>query len=77
MHDLSLEEIGHRGEPDVRVRTHVEPFSGLERDRTHLVEEHERADGALLRRWQRTAHLEAVAEVADAGNKQRFEHASE
>ena len=77
MQDLAFEQVGHGRKADVRMRTHVEAFAGRERHRPHLVEEYEWADGALLRRRQRTAHLEALAEVADAWNEERFEHASE
>ena len=77
MQDLAFEKVGDGGKADVRVRAHVESLPRRQRHRPHLVEEHIRADGALLRRGQDAAHLEAVAEVARARNEQRFEHGSE
>ena len=66
MHDLAVEQIGHRGEPDVRMRPHVEAVAGLEYGRAEMIEEHERADHARLRRRQRAPHREAVAEIGGA-----------
>jgi hypothetical protein len=59
----ALEEIGHGGQADVRVRPHVVVVGRHGAHRTEMVEEHERADGLALRRWQRPAHHEATAEV--------------
>jgi hypothetical protein len=56
------------------MRPHVESLARRERHRPHLVEEHERTDGAPARRRQDAAHLEPVAEVARAGHEQSFEH---
>ena len=44
MDDLPGEQVGHGGEPDVRVRTDVQSPAGRERRRPHPVEEDERAD---------------------------------
>ncbi len=44
MQDLAVEQIGDRGEPDVRMRAHVDALAGQELGRPHLVEEDERAD---------------------------------
>src|SRR3981189_1862466 len=74
MQDLALEKVGDGGEPDVRVRAYVEALCRRERHRSHLVEEHERADAAPLGRRHRAAHLEAVAEVARARANHCFEH---
>lgn len=77
MQDLALEEIGDRGEADVRVRPHIEALPGRERSRPHLVEEDEGPDAALLHVGERAAHREPVSQVARAGNDQRFEHIGE
>ena len=74
MQDLAFEKIGDRGKADVRMRTHIEALARGERHGAHLVEKHERADRALACRGQRTAYLEAIAEVARARNQQSFEH---
>ena len=65
MHDLAVEEVGHGGEPDMRMRAHVDALAEEELGRPHLVEEDERPDHLPLRRRQRAAHLEA-AEIAGA-----------
>ena len=57
------DQIGHRGEPDVRMRAHVDALAEQELRRAHLVEEDERADHLPLCRRQRPAHLE-TAEIA-------------
>ena len=62
---LALEQEGHRGEPDVRVRAHVDAIADQELRGPHLVEEDERPDHLLLRRRQRAAHLEG-AKIAGA-----------
>jgi hypothetical protein len=41
--DLALEEVGHGGQVDVRMRAHVDALVGQELGRPHLVEEDERA----------------------------------
>ena len=66
MHDLAVEQVGDGGEPDMRMRPHVEAVAGLEHGRAEMIEEHERADHARLRRRQRAAHREAVAEIGGA-----------
>ena len=63
MEHLALEQVGDGGEPDVRVRAHVDAVADQELGRAHLVEEDEGPDHLLLRGGQRAAHLEA-AEVA-------------
>ena len=70
--ELALEEVGDGGEPDVRVRPHVDALAGDELRRPGLVEEDERPDHLPLRRRQRAAHLEA-AEVAGARHDQRLD----
>ena len=71
--DLAFEEVGHRGKADMRMRPHVEPASGRQAHRAHLVEEHERADHAALHGRQRAAHLEALAQVARRRRYNRFD----
>ena len=73
MHDLAVEQIGDGGEPDMRMRAHVEAVAGLEHGRPEMIEEHERADHARLRRRQRAPHREAVAEIGGARHDHRLE----
>ena len=70
--ELAAEEIGDGGEPDMRMRPHVDALAGQELRRPRLVEEDERPDHLPLRRRQRPAHLEA-AEVAGARDDQRLD----
>src|SRR5262249_7098211 len=63
VHDLAVEEVGHRRERDVRMRTHVDAGAGREVDRPHVVEEDERADRATRGRGKHAPDGEA-AEVA-------------
>ena len=72
--DLALEQVGHGGEADVRVRPHVEPLPGQELARPHLVEEDEGPDHLPLLRGQGAADLEA-AEVVGAGQEHQFQAA--
>ena len=72
MLELAAEQVGDGGEPDVRVRPHVDALAGQELGRPGLVEEDERPDHLPLRRRQRAAHLEA-AEVAGARHDQRLD----
>ena len=60
----------------MRVRAHVEAVAGGEAHRPHLVEEHERAYGALLDGGEGAAHLEAVAQVACFGHDRCSYHAA-
>jgi hypothetical protein len=72
MEDLAVEQVGDGGEPDMRVRPHVEPLSGKELARPHLVEEDEGADHLPLLRGQGAAHLEA-AHVVGTGQQNGFD----
>ena len=67
MHDLAGEQIGDRGEPDVRVRAHVDGLRDTRREghRADVVEEDERADHVPARERQHAPDFEA-AEVAAA-----------
>src|ERR1700734_190423 len=60
MHDLAVEQVGDGGEPDMRVRPHVDAVAGLEHRRPEMVEEDERPDHARTPRRQRAMHLEAA-----------------
>ena len=68
MHDRAFEQIGDRGEADVRMRPHVEADAGLKRGRAHVVEEDERADQARRHGRQHAPHGQ-TADVA----QMRFE----
>ena len=46
MHDLAVEQVGDGGEPDVRVRPHVDAVAGLEHRSAQVIEEDERPDHA-------------------------------
>jgi len=60
MHDLAVEQIGQRGEPDMRMRPHVEAGAGGEYGGTEMIEEHERTDGAAGRMRQRAPNAESA-----------------
>ncbi len=74
--DLAAEQIAHRGQADVRVRTHVGGAVVLrrQRHRAGVVQEHEGADVTALRERQHAPHLEAMTEVGGAGIDHHFEH---
>ena len=46
MHDLAVEQIGDGGEPDMRMRPHVDAVAGAKHRRPDMVEENERPDHA-------------------------------
>ncbi len=56
MKDLALEEIGERGEADVRVRAHVDALARRKVGRPHGVEEDEGAHFPPLGDRQDAAH---------------------
>ncbi len=58
MDDLALIEEGHGGEPDVRVRAHVDPVTGAELGRPEMVEEDERTDHPPVDVRQRATNRE-------------------
>jgi len=60
-------EEGHRGQPDMRMRAHIDAAPRLEHRRTHVVDEHERPHAAGLQAGNGAAHVEAVAKVVHAG----------
>ena len=65
MHDLAVEQVGDGGQPDMRMRAHVDAVADEELGRAHLVEEDEGPDHLPPGRRQRAAHREA-AEIAGA-----------
>ncbi|QTK79420.1 hypothetical protein AT6N2_C1722 [Agrobacterium tumefaciens] len=67
MLDFAVEQIGHRGKPDMRVRLDVERLTRLQDRRPHAVKKDERADKPPLPGRQRPAHGK-TANVAGARN---------
>src|SRR3569623_3075941 len=63
VHDLAVEQIGHRREPDMGMRSDIESGAGAEFGRAEVIEKDEWPDHARTRRRQGAAHGEAVAEV--------------
>ena len=60
MHDLAVEQISYRREPDMWVWADVDAGTGLEHGRSHMVEENERPDHPRLRRRQRPMNHKAA-----------------
>src|SRR5260221_3642512 len=58
VHELSFEKVGHRRQPDMRVRTDIGVLEGLELLRTEMIEEKERPHGLPFRGRQKAANLE-------------------
>ena len=75
MPDLAVEQIGDGagGQPDMRVRAHVERLVGAQDRRPHAGEEDERADQPPFGGRQRAADRKAVAEVASARHDDEIE----
>src|ERR1700749_796261 len=46
--NTSLEKIGYRRKPDMRVRAHIHPLPGMELRRPHMVNEDKRPHHAAL-----------------------------
>jgi hypothetical protein len=61
---LTLDQIGERGEADMRMRSRVDAFASAEDGGTESVEEDEGADHPALGRRQSAADFEAT-EVAN------------
>jgi hypothetical protein len=79
MQDLPVEEIGHRRQADVRMRSHVHAAARREPHRSHVVDEDERPDHLLLHGGQDAADgepadvaLPAAEEVLDARTHRRY-----
>jgi len=64
VHDRALEQVGEGRQPDVRMRPDVVMGTGSDVDRTEVVEEDERPDGAPIGRGQEAPNHEPAAEVA-------------
>jgi hypothetical protein len=67
VHDFAVEEISDRRQADVRMRPHIHRSrdAGREIDRSHVIEEDERADHAAFGIRQHASDLKA-AEIATA-----------
>ena len=63
VHHRALEQIGHRGQADMRMRAHVDLRFRLDRNRAEMIEEHERPHRPALQRRQHAAHHEAAAQI--------------
>ena len=76
--DLAVEEVAYRGQPDVRVRPHVQApgDAGLEGRRSEMVKEDEGADHPPRDLGQGPLDLEAAAEVVALGVQNQFDHAA-
>ena len=72
MSDPAVEQIGDRGQPDMRVRAHVDRLTGAQDRRSHAVEEDERPDQPALCGRQRAAHLES-ADILGVGYDHQFD----
>src|SRR5262249_6882955 len=72
VHDLAVEQIAHRGEPDVRMRPHVDALARAKLGRPEMVEEDERPDHAPLGRGQRAPHGE-IAKVDRARHDRKLD----
>ncbi len=72
MHDLAVEQEGDGGEPDMRMRPHVDALAALELGRPEMVEEDERADHAPAAVGQGAAHGES-AQIDTARNNHQFD----
>ncbi len=48
MQDRALEQIGHGRQARMRMRRHINALTGLEFDRPHMIEKHERTDGTHI-----------------------------
>jgi hypothetical protein len=67
--DRALEQIGDRGEVDVRVRTHVHSPARREPRGPKLVDEDERADHAPWPGWKGSTNLEVAKVVSSRSNR--------
>jgi hypothetical protein len=63
VHDGAGKQVGHGGQPDVRMGTHVVAVARHHRHGAEVVEEQERPDGLALHGGQQAAHGEAAAQV--------------
>ena len=73
MHDLALEQIGHRRQADMGMGADIEPLAGAKDRGAELIEEDEGADHPALGRGQHPADLEAVAQILDPGDDRHLD----
>jgi hypothetical protein len=74
VHQRALKQIGHRGQPDMRMRAHIDRLPRLEANRTHMIEKNERTNGATPRSRQKTPDFKTVAEVFGMRLKDLADH---
>jgi hypothetical protein len=72
MHDLAVEQISDGGEPDMRMRSHIDAVAGAKQSRSEMIEEDERPDHAGLSGRQRAMHAKA-AEIDRARHDHLFD----
>src|SRR5690606_41561567 len=48
MHDAALEQVGHRRQPDMGMRTDVDTLAGCKAHRPHVIDKHATSDGSLV-----------------------------
>src|SRR6202790_3573537 len=65
MHHCAFKKIGHRGQPDMRMRAHVPALPGGEARRTEMVEKDKRSHYLRLDRRYKTLPLEP-SEILDS-----------
>ena len=58
--DFAVIEVGQGGQPDMRMRPHVEPVAALELGRAEMIEKDERPDRPPAAVRQRAAHRKAI-----------------
>ena len=63
MHDLAIEQIGHGGKTDVRMRPHVEAVAAVKLRGAEMIEEDKRANHARTRRRQTAANQKVIAKI--------------
>ena len=76
MHDLAFDQIGQRGQADMRMGAGIEPLPRAEGDRTEAVQEDERPHGPPLRGRQRSADQKTVAEIPDVRQQYLFDRSA-
>ena len=76
MHDFAFDQIGQRGQADVRMGTGIEALPCTEGDRTEAVQKNERSHRAPLRRWQGSPDLKAVAEIPNIRQQHLFDRSA-
>jgi hypothetical protein len=60
MHEISFEKVGHRRQPDMRVRTDIVVPEGLELFGTEMIEEQKGPHGLPFRGGKEAANLEVA-----------------